>query len=398
MEEGQVEKRVRGKGRGSGFFALGHDAWAKLLNVPTTNRLNLIITYLVLLAGTGSDHRLTKWSAKAVEEYTGLGKPRAKRSIEELIEAKLVKHTPSSSRLSPQYELPVVPAEAEPIFLPVQIVTGLAGETPMLRRIRETGDALLLQMLVDLYGLVQIDATYGVPIGNIREDTDKETPSARKVAEIGAHTVWAFKLGNMQWVAGDWTAPHRVKGATGKAAFSEFWERFALLKKIGAVWFEPWVFDGEALDAEPLFPVDPAVLYRHNSGDDEAKLTALAFETCRELIGDERSYLLDKHELDILAPLTGHHRTPALRGVLRMRVEPDTPGRRLAYRSRKMTIEQYTRAFSQVQEDAAVGEYSQPMRLNKIVERAALSRWHLMARVSSPLVQGSPCSSPQQVG
>ena len=371
MDDGQGEKRVRGKGRGSGFFALGNDAWAKLLKTQTTNRLNLIITYLVLLAGTGSDHRLTKWSAKAVEEYTGLGKPRAKHAIEELIAAKLVKHTPSSSRLSPQYELPIVPTEAEPIFLPVQLITGLSGETPILRRIRETGDMLLLRMLIDLYGLIEVDATYGVPIANIREDTDKGTPSARKVAEIGAHTVWALKLGNMQWVAGDWTDPHQVKGASGTAKWSELWERFGLLKKIGAVWFEPWVFDGEALDAEPLFPVDPAVLYRHNSGDDEAKLTALAFETCRELIGDERSYLLDKHELDILAPLTGHHRTPALRGVLRMRVEPDTPGHRLAYRSRKMTVEQYTRAFAQVQEDAAVGEYGQPMRLNKVVERAA---------------------------
>lgn len=370
MEEGQGEKRVRGRGRGSSFFALGHDAWGKLLKVQTTNRLNLIITYLVLLAGTGSDHRLTKWSAKAVEEYTGLGKPRAKRAIEELIAAKLVKHTSTSSRLSPQYELPVIPTEAEPIFLPVQLITGLAGETPILRRIRETGDMLLLRMLLDLYGLVQVDATYGVPIANMREDTQKGVPSARKVAETGAHAVWAFKLGTTQWAAGDWTVPHHVKSATGDAKWSEFWERFALLKKIGAVWFEPWVFDGEALDAEPLFPVDPAVLYRHNSGDDEAMLTALAFETCRELIGDEREYLLDRHELDILAPLTGHHRTPALRGVLRMRVEPDTPGQRLAYRSRKMTIEQYSRGFSQVRDDAATGEYGRPMRLNKIVEPA----------------------------
>lgn len=85
MDDSEAEKRVRGKGRGSNFFALGHEVKDQLWSMPTTNRLNLVIAYLVLLAGTGSDHRLTKWSAKACEEYTGLGKPRAKHAIGELV-------------------------------------------------------------------------------------------------------------------------------------------------------------------------------------------------------------------------------------------------------------------------------------------------------------------------
>ena len=32
--------------------------------------MNLALAYLVLLAGTGADHRLTKWSTGAVSEHT----------------------------------------------------------------------------------------------------------------------------------------------------------------------------------------------------------------------------------------------------------------------------------------------------------------------------------------
>ena len=57
-------------------------------------------------------------------------------------------------------------AAQEPIFLPVQLVTGLAGETPVLKRVREAGDPMLVRMLIDLYGLVQIDAAGAVTQGN----------------------------------------------------------------------------------------------------------------------------------------------------------------------------------------------------------------------------------------
>src|SRR3546814_19565879 len=51
--------------------------------VETGNRLNLVTAFIVLLAGTGSDHQITKWSAKACEQHTGMGKPRAKVRSEE---------------------------------------------------------------------------------------------------------------------------------------------------------------------------------------------------------------------------------------------------------------------------------------------------------------------------
>ncbi|WP_347269765.1 hypothetical protein [Rhizorhabdus histidinilytica] len=360
MEDEQPEKRTRGKGKGSNFFALAHDVWEKLCTVPTTNRMNLLITYLVLLAGTGSDHRLTKWSAKACEQYTGLGKPRAKHAIAELIDAGLVRHTDASTRMMPQYELPTLPTDAEPIFLPVALVTGLETENPMLRRVRETGDPLLLCMLIDLYGLVTTDATHAVGIKHIHSGLlENSAPTTRKVTDTGAHAIWAITKGTWRKTSGDWYKKHRT---TGPKPYDEFWRRFDLLVQIGAVWWEPWLYDGEGEDAEPIIPLDFSGFYDLTTATDEAKLTRLAFDVSRAILTPEREYMLQGPG-DFYVPLAVHRRQPAYREVLKMRVEADTPGRRWAWKQRRTLIEQYTQGFDQVHRDVEAGIFNQPMRL-----------------------------------
>lgn len=371
VEHEKLEKQTRGQGRGSKFFALGHDVWELLWGIETTNRLNLVLTYLVLLAGTGSDHRLTKWSAKACEQYLGIGKPRAKRAIEELISGGLVSMTKAATKLLPQYELPPLPLDAEPVFLPVQLVTGFSGETPVLRRIKETGDPLLLRMLIDLYGLVSLDATFGVPISDLRSGgLGSDQPSARKIASIGAHAVWAIKEGGIKNANGEWVQ-HHWEGRKGQAeGWDRFWERVALLQQIGALYFEPWLFDSEALDAEPLMPLDPAGLYGVADPDDEGKLTRAAFEVSRALISEERNYLLDNSDADFFVPLPLHQQAPALRMVARLRVEADTPGRRLAWKRRRAIIVQLGETFERLQEDVQAGRLDRPAGVYRRGERA----------------------------
>lgn len=365
MADEQGKKRTRGHGKGSNFFALGRDVWERVWTAETTNRLNFTLTYLVLLAGTGSDHRLTKWSAKACEQYLGIGKPRAKHAIDELMAAGLVKLTEKATRLMPQYELPELPLEADPIFLPMQLVTGLGDETPVLRRIRETGDALLLRMLIDLYGMLVLDATYGIPIENLRQGGfDGDQPSARRIASVGAHAIWAIKGGTWRGASGDWASRHYVEGKKGaKGNWSLFWERVDLLKQIGALYYEPWLFDSDALDAEPLMPLDPAGLYAVADPDDEAKLTRLAFDAVHALVSEVRPHFMDSHgDTDFVVPLTLHQQTPALRHVARLRIEADTPGRRLAWKRRRILIDQRGRAYRQLIEDASKGQFDRPMR------------------------------------
>lgn len=351
----QEGKLRRGSGRGARFFALGTEVWAQLWQVETSNRLNLVTTYLVLLAGTGSDHQLTKWSAKACEEHTGMGKPRAKLAIEELIRAGLVHRTDASTQMKPQYRLPELDRQAEPIFLPVALVTGLAGETPILRRVREIGDALALRMLIDLYGLVQLDATFGVPPAMLRQAS---ASPARKVHEIGVHAVWALTYGTGQNGSGEWVQVHHDP----KEQWQPFWDRVAALRKIGALWFEPWVFESDELDSEPLFPVQIGNL----QGATEAavtKLTNAAHMAAIELT-QERAYLLERYASDIIIPLPAHYRQPSLRGVAKLRIEADTPGRRRAYALRMNCIEAFSDAFDLVYQDASAQRYDRPMQVH----------------------------------
>lgn len=352
--------RVRGKGRGGNFLAIDRAAWDHLWEVETSNRLNLVTAYIVLLAGTGSDHQLSKWSAKACEQHTGMGKPRAKVAIDELIQHGFVAHTDRSTKLYPQYRLQPIPPDSDPIFLPVALVTGIETEASMLRRVRETGDALLLRMLVDLYGLVQLDATFGVPIEALSQ-TPPDAYPARKVFEIGIHSVWALRLvGGSKSANGDWASYHRSKSRSKDGAWEDFWARVAMLENIGAIWYEAWIFDSKEPDAEPLFPVDPAALYHQGEGDDVYQLTRTMLNAAANL-SEERSNLLERYGIDMLVTLAQHRRAPSIRGVARMRIEADTPGRRLSYYKRRTQMEIYEAGYTQLALDALRGDYSRPM-------------------------------------
>ena len=336
----------------------------RLWTLETINRLNFVTAYLVLLAGTGSDHQLTKWSAKAIEEYVGIGKPRGQKAIEELIGHGVISRTETSTRFQPQYRLPLLERESDPIFLPVQLITGLASETPVLRRIRQAGDPLLLRMLVDLYSLVQIDVTHGVPLANLRTMPPSDVP-AIGLFDMGANSVWAIEAGNTQQGGGDWTKIHHT---SGKEAWTPFWDRVGTLLSIGAIAYEFWVFDSDSKDAEPLFPVNIHDPYGVSPSNELRKPSSAAFMAAASMAG-ERTYYLQRAEGKILVPLTRHHQAPAIQGVAKLRVEADTPGRRRAYAMRMNTIEAYDAAYLTLATDSEQGNYSRPLSLQfKTVE------------------------------
>src|SRR3546814_15475718 len=98
--------------------------WSSDVCSSDLNRLNLVLAYLVLLAGTGSDHQLSNWSAKACEQHVGVGKPRAKVAIDELIRHGFVAHSERSTKLYPKYSLQAIPLDSDTLFLPVALVIG----------------------------------------------------------------------------------------------------------------------------------------------------------------------------------------------------------------------------------------------------------------------------------
>lgn len=352
-ENKEAEPHSQGSGRGGSFFAVDRDVWSRLWKVEATNRLNFVSAYLVISAGTGRDHRLSKWSTKACERHVGIGKPRAKLAIDELIENGFVAHTEQSSRAFPQYRLQELPSDSDPIFLPVGMVTGLAAEASLLRRVREVGDPMLLRMLVDLYGLVQIDSTYGVPVAALSQIASEDFP-ARQVFEVGVHSIWALRLSGTRTAGGDWTAPHREKN------WSVFWNRVQTLEEIGAIWYEPWVYESNDSDAEPMFPVSFPLTQKVKADADVVHLTSIIQDASISL-AEERSYLIEMYSEDILVPLSRHRHVPSIRGVARLRIEADTPARRLSYRERVNLIKTYENGYTKLARDASLGQYNRPL-------------------------------------
>lgn len=347
--------RKRGTGKGSKFFVLDKREWDRLWSVRTANRMNLLTAYLVLMAGTGADHRLTKWSSKACEQYAGMGKPRAKAAIDELIAGGLLQRTSASTARFPQYEFPRRRGEAAPddvIFMPNQFVTGCSDEVPMLRRIRETGDPMLLRMLVDLYGFVQVDPAFGLPLSVLRQ-FGKQAECCRKVGEFGANAVWALSLGGIRQVDEVWMRKCLRKNSQG-----DFLSRINVLQQIGAIWFEPWVFESNQDDAEPLFPIETS-----NSSNVSDWPACIQHRLVAGILVGKMARALDPYDKHTLVVLPAHHSPPALRGVCRLQVEADTLGRKTAYAQRMALKEGWRDACDELYRDLQSGRTAGPIRV-----------------------------------
>ena len=190
----------------SGFFAVDHRTWARICGLG----LNAAVAYLVLARGTGKTNRETAWSVQAIEKHTGIARSRAHAAISNLLDDRVVRQLRGGTR--PKYVLlpwhllrgndrrePLTTAEQkifdrvaqgdnivsqqdqkiggravakgwlidhgdgrytiapDPagcpdwIWLPNELVTGAAGETPPIELVRQVQDVMTLRLLVDFY-------------------------------------------------------------------------------------------------------------------------------------------------------------------------------------------------------------------------------------------------------
>lgn len=350
------EEQNRQRSKGGKFFVLEREAWELLWTLPTINRLNLLTAYLVLLAGTGVDHALSKWSAHACEHYAGMGKPRAQVAIRELIDTGMLARVPGSRAAHPQYSFPPRSRGDDAIFLPMQMITGVeggsCGETPMLRRVRETGDAMVLRLLIDLYGKVQLDRTHGVPIASLCL-LDPLPMSSHRLARRGANALWALRLGCTLHAAESWReiyGQHAAEYGTD----DPFEARLQTLRSMGAIWFEPWIFNGIGFDAEPLLPA-PLM-------EEDREPWQQAMLPCARTLHGETD-LFDAPDVALVA-LPAHHRMPRLFCVARLRVEADTPGRRSSWLQRNEALERSFRTYRELDARLQAEDFGWPMRLS----------------------------------
>jgi hypothetical protein len=232
--------------KAKGFFTIDRGAF----RCAAVGGLNSAVAYLVMARGTGPDNRETQWSVNAIEKYTGISRPNAKKAVKDLLDRGIWKKTREGNHpvyeAVPGNEIPggpftrleqaaiaamrqgeAVPDESkaavkalkardiirernaggrkqalleldeaaitalvEPlsIWLPNALVDGAAGEVPPIELIRQTRSLPALGLLVELYAVQFLPHYGGVPREMLRVIYDR-----LKVGERGPFVVWGFR-------------------------------------------------------------------------------------------------------------------------------------------------------------------------------------------------------------
>jgi DNA-binding transcriptional ArsR family regulator len=188
-------ERTRG-----GFFAVDRSAWPKACDLG----LNAAVAYLVLACGTGKDHQHTAWSASAVSSRTSIGRRRASEAIDRLRQHRLVRRRRQGGS-KPRYRLVLPKKTAALIWLPNTIVDGIEGAASSLERVRQTGDVMLLRLLVALYGEHHLQDDCGVSRGVVRRGFTRHA-----VGSFAEYDVYGFAPEpERMWWGSEVTDPHK---------------------------------------------------------------------------------------------------------------------------------------------------------------------------------------------
>lgn len=280
------------------YFAVDSGQWKRAVSLG----MNASCAYLVLAAFSDRTNTKTSASVHAIESYTALSRPKAQAAIRVLLDAQLLEQKKAGKH--PAYAIPVSQSPSW-TWLPIELVTGAAGETSPVERVRQTQDAQCLRLLVDLYRDQTLWDEGGIPRKLLHQDYTRTL-----ILERAGYNVWGFDSGNL---AGKWDgalASHRNDGNDA------LWRRVDALRALGLVEFVPTLFDGSGPDACPMYPL--------GGTDDDGLgrgvgLAALA--SAETLLGEAAP---KAEQYSRVAAIPKHIASVELIGIARLRYRPRT--------------------------------------------------------------------------
>jgi hypothetical protein len=304
---------------GAGFFSVDRRMWARVCQLG----INEAVSYLVLAQGTGKDNKVTSWSTKAIREYGGMGWPRAKDAITNLLQGKIISHAKGHTQQLPRYELLTLPAkkatsnsefspESDLVWLPSTLVTGTAnGEDSPVKRLRMIGDVSAMRLLVELYHTQSLRDDGGISPWVMHKKYKKVS-----ALEYGPWAIWAFsKIGSTIYPSA-WPFPTYANGWVSGHGEHPVFKSISILTSEGLLGFVPHLWDNETEQAEIIHP------YGAN-GEGEALEIAIgdaAHQAASAMLGDR----CDEYIGDHLAPVKRSIKNVCMIGVARLRYRPQT--------------------------------------------------------------------------
>jgi hypothetical protein len=283
------------------FFAVGKPQWKAACELG----MNPAVALLVLARGTGADNSTTAWSAEAISKYSGITWRRSKSAVTVLCEHELAICTAFGKH--PRYKLAKPDDMEDLIWLPNEIVTGAANETPPVARIRQTQEIEVLQLFVDLYGEQELAGDGGLPRRLIYQHFERE-----KIMDMGQFTVYGFNRPDKgtRWCRNAGPLARFSKRKEGKGTA---WERLEVVERLGLL---EWVhYLAESTD-------DDAELIHALSGDEHALTVAEAASELVSALPGGFSY--EAQNYDYVLPVIRHMEKAAVVGLSRLRYRPKT--------------------------------------------------------------------------
>jgi hypothetical protein len=228
----------------AGFFCIDRGAF----RCAAAGGLNSAIAHLIMARGTGRDNRTTQWSVNAIEKYTGISRPNAKKAVQDLLQRGIWRKTRDGNH--PIYE--AVPANEVPggpftameqaaiaairdgnssadsvvlaaleargivreytnrrasrqryelddvavaewsgpfsIWLPNALIDGAGDEVAPIELVRQTRSVLALRLLIELYAEHFLPSFGGVPREILKQQFER-----LHVGERGSFVVWGLQ-------------------------------------------------------------------------------------------------------------------------------------------------------------------------------------------------------------
>src|ERR1017187_5267839 len=106
MSESNPANTERARGGTGNFFIVDQRLWKAVCDAGD---INAAAAWLLLLQGTGGNHRTTAWSVDSIMRYLGMGYTRGKAAIDKLIALKFIRHGEKHTQRKPRYDLLTFP-------------------------------------------------------------------------------------------------------------------------------------------------------------------------------------------------------------------------------------------------------------------------------------------------
>lgn len=319
--ENQNPKIERAKTNASSVFAVDRETWERACELG----INPAVAYLVLARGTGADNRTTAWSAKAIEDHTGIGRDRAPRAIAALKDAGLIVQTAAGRRpryaIQPAYAVlgcPSFRVDADEAFakafkpawiwLSNRLVTKFEWETrSLLECVRRTQSVAALRLFVILYGDLQFSREGGLEWreGGVRQFYDRA-----KIGKAGEYTVYGFRPAKSM----------SIDPAGFPARYGDTFESaFAMLCDLGIVAMVPHLVEAPGYEAEILH----SLADRETGLPNEAQINEDAMIAAQRLLPAEAVEKAEREGFTRLVPLRSLMDQANIVGIARLKYSPE---------------------------------------------------------------------------